>query len=298
MAAQSGAGPRLTGARQRPQPHTPRERRRRRIGPVIETLEGRLLLAGTSPTNTVPIGPKPDGTPSLAGVAYQQVVAVQTTTLKSLGDSYREVQAAGAKFASRAVVAFDQLNAVLRERQSQHEADAITAAIGRDHDLLALGGADAAREEQGLDVARGLADQQANTDEVDIINGLYTKLADLVQQNRSTDAAISRSGQRSENALVRELNRLGNRLTSTIPTLTSVSLRALVAMTDSSTRNGGLGHHRDARFQLEVVLEAVVVPVTLKLADHVVAGREHYIRVNFFVAVHKHLRYQSFVARR
>jgi hypothetical protein len=33
-----------------------------------------------------------------------------------------------------------------------------------DRHLLDTGGADAAREEQGLDVARGLADQQANTD--------------------------------------------------------------------------------------------------------------------------------------
>ena len=71
------------------------------------------MLAGTSPTNPVPIGPKPDGTPNPrpAGAAYQQVVAIQTTTLQSLGDSYREVQAAGAQFASRAVVAIDQLNA-------------------------------------------------------------------------------------------------------------------------------------------------------------------------------------------
>jgi hypothetical protein len=224
MAAQTGACARLTGAWQRPRPHSRRERRRLQIAPVVEALEGRLVLAGTSPTNPVPIGPKPDGTPNPrpAGVAYQQIVAAQTTTLQSLGDSYREVQAAGTQFASRAVVAIDQLNAVLRQSQSQHDAHAIAAAIGRDRDLLELGGAAAAREEQGLDVARGLADQQANTDEIDILAGLYTKLADLVQQNQTTDTAISRSGQRSENALVRELNKLGNQLTSTIPARTSV----------------------------------------------------------------------------
>jgi hypothetical protein len=223
MAAQTGASARLTGAWQPPHPHSRRERRRRQIAPVVEALEGRLVLAGTSPTNPVPIGPKPDGTPNPrpAGVAYQQIVAAQSATLQSLGDSYREVQAAGTQFASRAVVAIDQLNAVLRQSQSQHDADAIAAAIGRDRDLLDLGGADAAREEQGLDVARGLADQQANTDEIDILAGLSTKLA-LVQQNQSTDTAISRSGQRSENALVRELNKLGNQLTSTIPERTSV----------------------------------------------------------------------------
>ncbi len=71
-------------------------------------------------------------------------------------------------------------------------------------------------------MARGVADQQANTDEIYIPNHLYTSLADLVQQNQSTGTAISRSGRRSANALVRELNKLGNQLTSTIPTWTSV----------------------------------------------------------------------------
>ena len=224
MAARSRAGVPLTARWLEPHPHRRHDRRRRQIGPVVEALEGRLALAGTSPINPAPIGPELDGTPNPgpAGVAYQQIVAVQSATLQSLGDSYREVQAAGAQFASRAVVAIDQLNAVLRQSQSQHEANAIAAAIGRDRDLLDLGGADAAREEQGLDVARGLADQQANTDEVDIPNHLYTSLTQLVQQDQSTGTAISRSGQRSEKALVRELNKLGNQLTSTIPARTSV----------------------------------------------------------------------------
>jgi len=222
MAAQTGVGARLTGAWHLPRPHFRRDRRRRQIGPVVEALEGRLVLAGTSPTNPVPIGPNPDGTPNPLGAAYQQVVAIQTTTLQSLGDSYREVQAAGAQFASRAAVAIDKLNAELCQSKSQHDADAIAAAIRRARDLLDLGGADAAREEQGLDVARGLADQQANTDEIDIPNGLYTNLAKLVQQDQSTGTAISRSGRRSGNALVRDLNKLGDQLTSTIPVRTSV----------------------------------------------------------------------------
>ncbi len=161
-------------------------------------------------------------TPSPAGAAYQQVAAIQATTLQSLGDSYREVQAAGAQFARRAVVAIDKLNVKLYQSQSRHDADAIAAAIRRDRELLDLGGADVAREEQGLDVARGLADQQANTEEVDISNGLFTTLAELVRQGQSTGTAISRSGQRSENAVVRELNKLGDQLTSTIPVRTSV----------------------------------------------------------------------------
>ena len=222
MAAPTGFGARLTGAWHLSRPHFRRDRRGRRMASVVESLEGRLVLSGISPTNPVPIGPELDGTPSPAGVAYQQVEAVQTTTLQSLGDADREVQTAGAQFASSAVVAIDQLSAMLRQSQSQHDANAIAAAIGRDHDLLAMGGADVAREQQGLDVARGLADQQAITDEADIINRLYTSLAERVQENQSTDTAISRSGQRSENALVRELNKLGSQLTSTIRTQTSV----------------------------------------------------------------------------
>ena len=224
MAAQTGPDARLMRAWQRPHPHIRRERRRRHIAPVVEALEGRLVLAGISPTNPVPIGLIPDGTlnPRPAGAAYQQIVSVQTTTLQSLGDSYREVQAAGTQFASRVVVAIDELNADLSQVKNRHEADAIAAAISRDRDLLDLGGADAAREEQGLDVARGVADQQANTDEIDIPNHLYTSLEHLVQQDQSTDTAIARSGRRSEHALVRELNKLGNQLISTIPTRTSV----------------------------------------------------------------------------
>jgi hypothetical protein len=204
--------------------HPRRNRRRRQVRAVVEALEDRLVLAGTTPTNPVPIGPKPEGTPNPQplGAAYQQVVAIQTTTLQSLGDSYREVQGAGALFASRAAVALDKLNAELCQSNSQRHADAIAAAIRRDRDLFDLGGADAAREEQGLDVARGLADQQANTDEIYIPNGLFTNLAELVQQDQSTGTAISRSGRRSENALVRELNKLGDQLTSTTPLRTSV----------------------------------------------------------------------------
>jgi hypothetical protein len=98
------------------------------------------------------------------------------------------------------------------------------AAIHRDRDLLDLGGADVDREEQGLDVARGLADQQANTDEIDILNGLFTALAKRVQPDQSTGAAISRSGQRSEHSVIRGLDKLGDQLTSTILARTSVRI--------------------------------------------------------------------------
>jgi hypothetical protein len=209
------------GAWQRPHPHIRRERRRRQVAPLVEALEGRLVLSGASPTN--PIGPKPGGAPNprLAGEAYQQVSAVESSTLRSLGDSYRKVQAAGAQFANRAVVAIDQLHAVLRQSHRRRDTHAIAAAIGRDHDLLDVGEADVAREKQGLDVARGLADQQANSDKFNIPNGVFTNLAALVQQNQRTGTAISRSGGRSANALVRELNKLGSQL------ITTKSLRTL-----------------------------------------------------------------------
>jgi hypothetical protein len=167
-------------------------------------------MAGTSQIDPVPIGPQTDATPNsnALGAAYQQVVAIQTTTLRSLGDSYREVQAAGARLASRAAVAIDQLQAELGQIQSQHDAAAIAAAIRRNRQLLDLGGAAATRQEQGLDVARGLADQQAITGKSDITNGLFTNLAKLIQQDQSTSAAISRSGQRSEHAFLQKLDKV------------------------------------------------------------------------------------------
>jgi hypothetical protein len=227
MAGQTAPAARLTGAWRRPYPHIRRDRRRRQIGPVVEALERRLPLAGTSPSNAVPIGAKPDGTvnPRALGAAYQQVVAIQTTTLQSLGDSYRKVQAAGAQFASRAAVAINELKAELSQVRGTHESDAIGGAIGRDLNLLDRGGAAVSREEQGLDVARGLADQQANSSEIDIVDGLLTALPDLVQQNQSTGTAISRSGQRSANALIRELKKLGFQLISSFaPSISSAGI--------------------------------------------------------------------------
>ena len=163
--------------------------------------------------------PAETASPQQLGAAYQQVVAIETATLLSLGESYREVQAPVREFARKAAAAIDELNTDLTHANSRHETGVIAAAIARDRHLLNQGGADVARVEQGLDVARGLADQQASTDKIYIPNGLYTNLATLVKQDRSTGAAISRSGRRSTNALVRQLGRLGEQLTSTIPGL-------------------------------------------------------------------------------
>lgn len=217
MAAQSGAGATLTAAWPLPRPHFRRDRHRRQIGPVVEALEGRLLLAGASATNPAPLGPRPAAAPTSQqlGAAYQQVAAVQVATLHSLGDSYRDVQSAGAQLARRAAAAIDELKVEQGQVKSQRQADAVAAAIRRDLHLLDLGGADAARVEGGLDLARGIEDQQANTDEIYIPDGLFTKLTELVQQDRSTGTATSRTGRRAANALARKLNGLGDQLTST-----------------------------------------------------------------------------------
>jgi hypothetical protein len=186
---------------------------------MVEDLEGRLLLAGVSPTSAVSDVAKPAETasPQQLGAAYQEVVAIQTATLQSLGNSYREVQVAGAQFARNAAAAIDELSTDLTHASSRHEAGVIAAAIARDRHLLNQGGADVARVEQGFDVARGVADQQASTDKIYIPNGLFTNLATFVQQDRSTGVAISRSGRRATNTLVHKLTRLGDQLTSAIP---------------------------------------------------------------------------------
>jgi hypothetical protein len=221
MATQSKAGAPLTAAWPVRRPHFRRDRRRRQIGPVFEALEGRLVLSGASVTNPAPLGPKSTGTltSQQLGAAYQQVTAVQVATLHSLGDSYRDVQSAGGQLARRAAGAIDELKAELTEVKSQRQADAVAAAIRRDLHLLDLGGADAARVEGGLDVARGIEDQQANNDEIYIPNGVFTNLTELVQQDRSTGTAISHTGRRAANALVRKLDGLGDQFASTISPL-------------------------------------------------------------------------------
>ena len=83
MAARWAASAPVTAPWLLPNPHLRRDRRRRSIGPVVEALEGRLLLAGTP-------------TPQQLGAGYRTVVSVQNATLQSLGTSYREVQTAGA----------------------------------------------------------------------------------------------------------------------------------------------------------------------------------------------------------
>jgi hypothetical protein len=222
MEVQTGTGAQRIRAWNRPRPHS---RCNRQIRPIVEGLEGRLVLAGVSPANPVPVGPESVGNPDPgpSGLAFQQAVDSQTTTLQSLGASVREVQAAGGQLARGAAVAIDGLKAELSQSQSRHDTHAITSAIRRNHDLVGLGAAAVGHETKGLNVDRGLEDQEATNAEVDIVNGAFTKLSQLVQPDQSTGTDISRSAQRSTNALVRELNKLGDQLISAIPVRTSVT---------------------------------------------------------------------------
>lgn len=169
------------------------DRRRARL--AVEPLEGRMLLAGsTSPTNPVPIHPEPVGTPTpqQLGAAYRQVVAIQANTLKSLGVEYRRVEAAAAQVAAGA----------------DH-------AIPRDRRIAEVGAAIASHAEEGLDIARGVEDQSANTDKIYIPNGLFTTLGQLVEQARTTGSNLTRSARRSTDAVVHKLNALGSQVVET-----------------------------------------------------------------------------------
>ncbi|MGP0069563.1 MAG: hypothetical protein ACLQGP_38935 [Isosphaeraceae bacterium] len=219
MAARSEVRGKLKSSGLLRRPRLRCNRRERSIGPVLETLEGRLLLADASPTNPVPIAPKPTGahpTPQELGAAYQQVVAIQATTLESLGDSYREVEAAGARLAGRTAVAIDQLTAELGTMKGRQQADAINTAIRRDRHILNLGGAHASEVEQGLETAQQVEDQETNTVKIYIPDGLFTTLSEIVQEAQTEGTALARSGRRSADAVIPKLDYLGDQLTSSV----------------------------------------------------------------------------------
>ncbi len=163
---------------------------------VVEPLEGRMLLAGSSsPTNPVPIGSGPvfHPTPQQLGAAYRDVVQIQANTLRSLGASYRQVEAAAARLAAR-----------------------LDHAIPRDRRLAQVGASIATRAEEGLDVARSVEDQSANTDKIYIPNGLISSgLGTLVKQAEITGSNLVRSARRSTDAVVHKLNALDAQLAET-----------------------------------------------------------------------------------
>jgi hypothetical protein len=217
MTARSESGATLGTFWLLPRPRLRCNRLRRSVGPVLEALEGRLLLAGPSPTNPVPVAPRPTGaksTPQELGAAYAQVVTIQATTLQSLGNSDRQVEAAGARLASRTAVAIDGLSAELGTAKGQQQAGAIATAIRRDRHILNLGGAHADEVEQGLETARQVEDQETNTAKIYIPIGLFTTLSELVEEAQTEGTALARSGRRSAEAVIPKLNYLGDQLAS------------------------------------------------------------------------------------
>jgi hypothetical protein len=169
------------------------DRTRRR--PAVESLEGRMLLTGSSsPSNPVPIGPDPTGppTPQQLGAAYRQVVAIQATTLQALSAAHRRVEAAATQLAARAN-------------------DAIT----RDSRIVQVGADITSQAEQGLDIALGIEAQAANTDKIYIPNGLYPHgLGNLVKTAQTLSQQIIDSAGRSTEAVVHKLNTLDKQLVS------------------------------------------------------------------------------------
>jgi hypothetical protein len=167
----------------------------RRRRPAVESLEGRMLLAASSsPTSPVVISPElfDTPTPRQLGAAYRQVVAIQARTLLTLGDAYRRVQAAAAQLAAGA-----------------------NHAIARDRPIVQVGADIASRAEQGLDIARGVEDQAANSDKIYIPNGLYPSgLGTLVKTAQTLSQELTNSAGRSTDAVVHKLNMLSKHLTS------------------------------------------------------------------------------------
>jgi hypothetical protein len=170
------------------------DRRRARL--AVEPLEGRMLLAGSSSTtNPVPISPESVGgpTPQQLGAAYRQVVEIQTTTLRSLGTDSRRVAAAAAQVAARA----------------DH-------AIARDRRIAQVGAAIASDAEQGLDVARGVEDQNATKNKIYIPNRLFIfGLKAFLQSAQTLGSILVGSGRHSTNVVVHKLNALDAQLTET-----------------------------------------------------------------------------------
>ncbi len=166
------------------------DRWRRR--PAVETLEGRMLLAGSStPTNPVPIHPEPVGkpTPRQLGAAYHQVEAIQAQTLQAISSAHRRLYAA-----------FDQL------------APRANPGVARDRRILRQGADLTSRAEQGLVVARGLADRTAYTDKIYIPQRLFTTLDSFVKQARTTNADIARTARRGTDAVIHRLDQLSGQL--------------------------------------------------------------------------------------
>jgi hypothetical protein len=170
----------------------PDRHRLRATAPMLEPLEGRMLLArSSSATGAAPVdGP----TPQQLGAAYRQVVQIQTSTLQALGNEYRRIEAAAAQLAARA-----------------------NPAIRRDRRILQQGAEIASRAEQGLDVARGVEDQNATKNKIYIPNHLFLfGLKAFLQSAQTLGTQLAGDARRSTNAAVRKLDALEAQLANPI----------------------------------------------------------------------------------
>ena len=125
-------------------------------------------------------------------------MTIQTTTLRSLGDSYREVEAAGAARQpdGRRDRRADRRAGPARGASSRH---AVDAAIRRDRHILNLGGAHASKVEQGLEAAQQVEDQEANTAKIYIPNGLLDPVGDRRTRRRPrvSNSPVAAGGRRT-----------------------------------------------------------------------------------------------------
>jgi hypothetical protein len=152
-----------------------------------------MLLAGPSATtNPVPIRPDAVGgpTPQQLGAAYRQIVEIQTTTLRALGADSRRVATAAAQLAAR----------------TDH-------AIARDRRIAQVGADIATDAQQGLDVARGVEDQNAAKNKIYIPNHLFLfGLKAFVQSAQNLGSILVGSARHSTNVVVHKLNVLGSQV--------------------------------------------------------------------------------------
>ncbi len=111
----------------------------------------------------------------------------------------------------------DGLSAAHRRLYAAYDQLAARAnpAVARDRLILQQGAGLRSRAEQGLVVARGVADLAASTDKIYIPQGLFTTLNSLVRQARTTGSNLVRSANRSVDAVIHRLDTLGGQLGGT-----------------------------------------------------------------------------------
>jgi hypothetical protein len=163
---------------------------RRRTRPAVEPLEGRALLAvATSPNSHVHSEPITHPTNEQLGAAYRQILTIQENTYQVISAAHRRLYAAYGHLAALA-----------------------NPAVAHDRRILQQGADLTARTEQGLVVARGIAQLNAYTDKIYIPQALYTTLGSLVKTAQTNGNNIVRSARRSTDAAIGQLDALAAHL--------------------------------------------------------------------------------------